>query len=196
MFRKLACAVAICAVLPLGAASASGPTYAVHHANEPAAAPDSGRIYFYRPSSIVGVMIEPAIKIDGVKVGDSSSGEYFYIDRPPGTYTISTSTEKEETVSVPLAVGQTVYVKFKVSMGFFVGHILPELVANDQAASEIMDCEFAGTDTPAAPDTTTATTTPAPASAATPTVTTPATTPASTQPTAPSDAPTATTPKN
>jgi hypothetical protein len=83
MLKKLACAALFCAVLPLGAASASGPTYAVHHPNEPAVAADMGRIYFYRSSSIMGMAIEPAIKIDGTKVGESSRGDYFYVDRPP-----------------------------------------------------------------------------------------------------------------
>jgi hypothetical protein len=174
MFRRLACAVVICSIIPLGAASASAPKYAVHHAIEPVVSPDLGRIYFYRPSSFAGMMLEPAIKIDGEKVGDSSSGDYFYIDRPPGTYTISTETEKEETVSVPLVAGQTVYVRFEVSMGLFVGHVLPELVANDQAGTEIGDCHFVGTDAPTAP-TPMATTTPP--TSATPMATTPATTP-------------------
>ncbi len=197
MFRKLACVVAICAVLPAGAAYASGPKYAVHHASEPAVSPDQGRIYFYRESSFAGMVLEPAIKIDGVKVGESSSGKYFYIDRPPGTYTISTTTEKEETTSVSLAAGQTIYVKTEVSIGFLAGHVSPELVTDDKAVSEIADCHFDGADAPA-----TAATTPAPAttsatSAAAPQPATPPT--AAAQPATPpaaTDAPAPTSPKN
>jgi hypothetical protein len=191
MFRKLACAVAICTVLPMGAAYASGPKYAVHHASEPAVSPDQGRIYFYRESSLAGVMLEPAIKIDGEKVGDSSSGDYFYVDRPPGTYTVSTKTEKDETVSVTLAAGQTVYVKTDVSMGLFVGHVSPELVADDQAASEIADCHFVGSDAPV-----TAATTPTPAATSTTAAaTSPATQPA-TAPAAPDAPAPVTSPRN
>jgi hypothetical protein len=191
MLKKLACAIFVCVVLPLGGASASGPTYAIHHPNEPAVAADMGRIYFYRSSGLLGFAMQPAVKIDGTKVGDSEPGNYFYVDRPPGTYTISTATEAEETVSVPLAAGQTVYVKTRVGMGFIVYRVSPEIVDNTQATDDIKDCDFVGTDAPAAA--TASATTPAPPSAATAT-TTPA--PSATQSTAPADSTTPTPPKN
>jgi hypothetical protein len=181
MFRKLACLVAICVVLPLGGAYASGPLYSEHHASEPAVSPDVGRIYFYRESSLFGLMVEAAIKIDGVKVGESSSGEYFYVDRPPGTYAISATTEKEEDLSVPLAAGQTVYVRTHPSMGLFAGHIIPEIVTEDRGLSEIKDTHFAGADTPAMPAATASSATPAtpaaPAAASAPAASAPAQTP-------------------
>jgi hypothetical protein len=193
MFRKLACVVAICAVLPLGGAYARGQVYSDHHASEPAVSAGMGRIYFYRESSFFGLAVEAAIKIDGVAVGESSSGDYFYVDRPPGTYAISATTEKEENLSVPLAAGQTVYVRTHPSMGFLVGHIIPEIVADDRGTSEIKDCHFAGTDAPAAAETTAtmapATTTPA----TTPAATTPVTPPAATPPA--TDSPAQTAPK-
>jgi len=149
MIRKFLCVVAICAIAPVSGALARSVTYAVHHPSEPAVSADMGRIYFYRESSIAGVVLEPAIKIDGVKVGNSSSGDYFYVDKAPGTYTVSTSTEKEETTQVTVTAGQTVYVKTRVSMGFFAGHVSPEVVDSDKAEKEIGDCDFVGTDTPA-----------------------------------------------
>jgi Protein of unknown function (DUF2846) len=189
MFRKLACAVAICAVLPVSAAYASSPKYSVHHAGEPAISSTAGRIYFYRESSLGGMMLEPAIKVDGNKVGESSSGDYFYVDMAPGTYTVSVSTEKDETTSVTVTAGQAVYVKTEVSMGFLVGHVSPEVVANDKAEAEIQDCHFVGKDAPPAA---TAATTPAPA---TPTpAAAPSTTP--TTPAAATGAPAQTPPQN
>jgi hypothetical protein len=160
MFRKLACVVAICVVLPLGGAYARGPLYSDHHASEPAVSPDAGRIYFYRESSLAGVLVESSIKVDGVAVGQSSSGEYFYVDRPPGTYTISATTEKEEDLSVTLAAGQTVYVRTHPAIGLFIGHIIPEIVNEDRGLSEIKDTHFAGTETPATPAATASSATP------------------------------------
>jgi hypothetical protein len=177
MFRKLACAVAICAVLPVSAAYASSPKYSVHHATEPAVGPTVGRIYFYRESSMLGMAMEPAIKVDGNKVGESSSGDYFYVDLAPGTHEVSTSTEKKETTSVTVTAGQTIYVKTEVSMGFLVGHVSPEVVPNDTAESEIQDCHFAGTDAPAAASPTmTSPSAQAPAGASSPAQATPAAT--------------------
>jgi hypothetical protein len=185
MVRKFVGIVALCTVLPVSAALAHGPVYAIHHLSEPAVSADMGRIYFYRESSIAGVVLEPTIKLDGVGVGDSESGRYFYIDRPAGTYTVSTSTEKEETTTVTVTAGQTVYVKTSVSMGFFVGHVSPEVVPSDTAAQEIRDCEFNGTDAPAAtPPMTQSPASPTPAAQA-PTPQTPA---------APTSQPPATTP--
>jgi hypothetical protein len=115
-------------------------------------------------------------------------GNYFYIDRPPGTYTITTTTEKEESVSVPLAAGQTVYVRFRVSFGVVLGHIIPALVDDTRGLSEIKDCHFAGAVAPAAAATPATTTDATPVATATP-VTPPAATPPAT------DSPAQTAPK-
>jgi hypothetical protein len=146
---RIAFAIMALAAVPLSAAYASGPKYAVHHLAEPAVSPDMGRIYFYRVSGLLGFGLQPSIEIDGVKVGKSVTSRYIYVDRPPGTYTISTTTEKEETVSVPLIAGQTVYVRFDVSMGLFLGHVSPVIVDSATAADEIKDCHFVEADAPA-----------------------------------------------
>ena len=151
---------------------AAGGTYAVLHSSEPALAADMGRIYLYRESSLFGVTIQPSIKIDGQDTGgDSHSGDYFYIDRPAGTYIISTSTEKKEQVSVTVVAGQSLYVKFEVSMGFLVGHVSPSVVDPQVAEGEIKDCDYRAPKviapppaTPAAPATSAPPATPAPAS--------------------------------
>jgi hypothetical protein len=151
MFRNLACAVLVCAVLPLGAAMAGEPTFAQHQAMEPAVQANMGRIYMYRPSSFAGAMLSPVVKVDGVDTSDMGSGDYFYVDRPAGTYNISATTEKTEGVDVPVVAGQTVYVRFHVSMGLFVGHVTPEIVDATKGSAEITECEFSGTDAAPAP---------------------------------------------
>lgn len=137
-------AALICAALPLVAACASGPTFNDMHASEPTLAADSGRIYFYRESSMLGAALQPAVKIDGTTIGDSVPGGYFYADRPAGTYKISTTTEKVEEINVPLAAGQTRYVRLHVGVGVFVGHVIPSLIDPDQGANEIKDCHYTG----------------------------------------------------
>jgi hypothetical protein len=81
--------------------------------------------------------------IDGVSAGGRSKpGDYFYVDRPAGTYKISTETEKEESTSVTVVAGQSVYVKFEVSMGLFAGHVSPSVVDTQTAEAEIKDCDW------------------------------------------------------
>jgi hypothetical protein len=148
MFRTQTYIVIVAALLaatPIAPAWAKADkSYATLHASEPTLDPANGRIYLYREGGIMGAAVQPAIRVNGEKVGDSSPGDYFYIDRPAGTYSISTKTEKSEELSVPLAAGQSVYVKFEVSMGFFVGHVLPSVVDAGKAADEIKDCDYDG----------------------------------------------------
>jgi hypothetical protein len=134
----------ICAALPLVAACAGGPTFTEMHASEPALAADSGRIYFYRESTMMGAALQPSVKIDGTAVGDAVPGGYFYVDRPAGTYKVSTTTEKEEDIDVKLAAGQIRYVRFDIGMGVFVGHIIPSIIDPDQGANDIKDCHYTG----------------------------------------------------
>lgn len=134
----LACA----AMLLLAACASSGPSFTQAQATVAPVAADSGRIFFYRPSSIVGVAVQPSIKLNGVVVGSSIPGGYFFVDRPAGSYKVSTATEVERDLSLTLDVGQTRYVRTDISMGFMAGHVSPELVDADKALKEIKDCHL------------------------------------------------------
>jgi hypothetical protein len=50
--------------------------------------------------------------------------------------------ERELTFAIEEA--QTRFVRLDVSMGFFVGHVYPNLVEPDKAESEIKDCHYIG----------------------------------------------------
>ncbi len=142
--RNIAFVVMAFAAVPASGAMAAGTnTYATLHASEPAIADGQGRIYFYRESGLFGLTIQPTIYIDGVTTGGSSKpGDYFYVDKPAGTYLVSTTTEKKNSVSVTVVAGQPVYVKTSVSMGFLVGHVSPEVIAPSTAEAEIKSCDY------------------------------------------------------
>lgn len=118
----------------LAGCASSGPTYQQMQSQISALPQGQGRIIIYRANSAFGAGIQPAIKIDGVKVGESVPNSFIYVDRPAGNYEISTSTEVKRSLSITLADQETKYVRTSVSMGFLVGHISPELV--DQAKGE------------------------------------------------------------
>jgi hypothetical protein len=130
-------------LLLLAACASSGPTFTQANAGAPAVAADQGRIYIYRVSSMLGAAVQPSVKLDGVKVGDSVPGGYFYVDRPAGSYKISTSTEVERDLTLTLEAGQIRYVRTEVSMGFMAGHVSPVLVDAAEAEKEIKDCHYA-----------------------------------------------------
>jgi len=142
--RTFALAFLVAAALPATVAWADDTgTYATRHASEPALAPGMGRIYLYREGGLMGAALQPTIMLNGESTGGRAKpGDYFYIDRPAGTYEISTTTEKKEAVPLTVEDGKSVYVKFTVSMGFFAGHVNPEVTDAAVAVPEIQDCDW------------------------------------------------------
>ena len=122
---------------------ASGPKYSTIKSTFPPLAQDSGRIYFYR-NSILGAAVQPAVKLNGNEVGTAKADGFFYVDRPAGNFTVETSTEVTRRLSLMLDTNQTRYVKLNISMGFFVGHVYPELVDNVTGEKEIIECKYTG----------------------------------------------------
>jgi hypothetical protein len=122
---------------------ASGPQYKVLHATEPPIGSGQGRIYIYRTSAL-GAAVQPDVDVNGEAVGSAVSHGYFFIDRPPGNYEISTTTEVKRSLSLTLEPAQTRYVRLNIGMGFFVGHVWPELRDNAVAEQEISDCHYIG----------------------------------------------------
>lgn len=106
---------------------------------------NSGRIYIYRTTAF-GAAIQPKVYINDEVVGKAVPKGVFYVDREPGNYVIKTSTEVKRTLSLTLDKGQIRYVRLKISMGFFVGHVYPELVDAETGESEIQDCRYIGKD--------------------------------------------------
>jgi hypothetical protein len=142
--KKCALAVLMLTAMPVSGAFGSGATtYATLHASEPPIAEGQGRFYFYREGGLMGAALQPSVYINGETTGARAKpGDYFYVDRPAGTYEIATTTEKKEAVTMSLVAGQSLFVRFDVSMGFLVGHISPTIIDPQQALKEISDCDF------------------------------------------------------
>lgn len=128
----------------LAAGCASGPQHNEMAASIPTLASDQGRVYFFRESSIFGVAIQPDIRLNGQVVGRSTPGGFFYVDEPPGSYTVSTRTEVERTVSLTLHAGETRYVRTTSGMGFLIGHVTPTLEDAESATQTIADLKYTG----------------------------------------------------
>ena len=138
-------------IVILSGCAVSGPKYAEHSKSIAPLASDKGRIYFFRDDSFVGGAVRPDILLNGKAVGESLPGGYFLIDKEPGNHTVSTSTEVDRTVEFVLASGETKYIKTSVSMGFFVGHVIPELVGETDALKAMKELTFAGYYDPSKP---------------------------------------------
>ena len=108
---------------PAAAATAAAPAAAP--APEMSGAP--GRIYFYR-ASILGTVLQPDVLINGKAVGKAVPKEYSYVDRPPGTYEVSTTLKDSRSLTFTLPPGASAYVEVNVIPGIIGGRAIPLLV--------------------------------------------------------------------
>jgi hypothetical protein len=115
---------------------ASGPAFNDAKASFTQVPTGSGRIFFYRSSSL-GAAVQPKVMLNGEKVGSAVPDGFFFVDRPPGDYDVSTSTEIKKDLTFHLDANQTRYVRLGVSMGLFAAHIYPELIDASVAIPEI-----------------------------------------------------------
>ena len=135
--------LAIVAASLLLSACASGTKFTEMSATIPAARPDQGRIYFYR-TAMVGLAVQPEVRLNGEKVGKAVPNGFFYVDRPAGNYQVATETEVEKKLTFTLQPGQVRYVRLDISMGFFVGHVYGLLIDEKKAKSEIASMNYIG----------------------------------------------------
>jgi hypothetical protein len=121
----------------------SGPKYSEMADSTPPIASSNGRVYVYRTSAL-GAAIQPNVVLDGTVVGKAVARGFFYVDCAPGNHRIATSTEVERELTFAVEEAQTRFVRLDVSMGFFIGHVYPNLIEPDKAKSEIKDCHYIG----------------------------------------------------
>ncbi len=136
--------LAVVACAALLAACASGPKHAEVQSSIPALKATEGRLYVYRSGSMLGAAIQPNVVVNGKVAGESKPGGFFFVDLPPGTVEVSTSTEVEKKLTLTLDAGQTRYVRTTVGFGLMVGRVYPELVDNAQGAKEITETSYTG----------------------------------------------------
>lgn len=133
-----------CALLSLFGCAASGPLYRDVAASIPPVPAGKGRIYFYRPDTMLGAAVTAEIRLNDRVVGRSERGSFFFVDSNPGNYSVATSTEVERRLTFTLAAGETRYVKTSISFGALVGRINPELSGAAVGKSDIMELHYTG----------------------------------------------------
>ncbi len=126
-------------------AACAGPRYGDVADRIPALEAGEGRIYFYQPETLNGDKVaQPAILVDGRKVGRSKSGRFFFVDRAPGDVEVITATDRKErkdALKVPLAAGQTRYVRVDVAGG---RQVLRLEASADEAVQAMKDLRYWG----------------------------------------------------
>jgi len=132
VLKKLVVGIAL-AIL---AGCASGPGFKDVSSKIPPVSVDNGRIFFYRVAAM-GAAVQPDVMLNKQKVGSAVPQGFFYADRPAGDYEVTTTTEIKKSLTFHLDAGQIRYVRLNIGMGFFVGHVYPELVEDSAGSREI-----------------------------------------------------------
>ncbi|HVB82699.1 MAG TPA: DUF2846 domain-containing protein [Candidatus Binataceae bacterium] len=142
-FTRLSNIVAVCVLGLALAACASGPLYSEMQGKIPNLAAYAGRIYIYR-TGIIGAGVQPAVEINGLAVGSTKPEGFFYVDRPPGNYTITASIDVDRPLSLTLDAGQTRYVRLDVGFGWVVPSVHLELVPDAEGEKDISALHYTG----------------------------------------------------
>jgi hypothetical protein len=129
------------ATIGLAGCATQGVPYKDQEAKLPQLAASDGRVFVYRSSSL-GFAVQPTVYLNGAAIGTAVPNAVYFVDRPKGTYEISTSTEVEKKVTFVLDPGEVKYVRLTPTFGLLVGRIVPELVAKDEATKELLDLTF------------------------------------------------------
>jgi len=127
-------------LLPLSGC-ATGAKYTEVASTLPPLAPSQGRIYFYRPSAL-GTAVQPAINLNGQKVGTAKPHGFYFVDRAPVFFKVTAATETEKKLTFTLEPNQERFVRLRIQMGVMVGRIVPELVDKADAERELGKLSF------------------------------------------------------
>lgn len=82
------------------------------------------------------------VYLNGVEIGGSQPWAFYFVDRAPGNYVVSTTTEVEKHLSFTLSAGEERFVRLKPTFGLMVGRIVPELIARDEALNELKELRY------------------------------------------------------
>lgn len=146
---KNACLLIVLAVSAIGCAS--GVAYSDYRTTLKPIPEDHGRVWFYRPSKMVGAAVQPKVHLtteptEGKEdtsghewqvVGKAQAGAYFVVDRAPGIYGVKCTTEWKNERTVEFVKGEERYMRMTIAPGLFVGHILVGEATTEKAEKEI-----------------------------------------------------------
>jgi hypothetical protein len=123
---------------------ASGIKHKDMEASIPTLQTDEGRIYFMRSASMFGAALQPSIRLDGIEVGTSKPGGFFYVDSRPGNHEVMCATEVEKKLTFTLDKGEIKYVRTSIGLGVIAGRVTPELVSREEAQKELPELSYTG----------------------------------------------------
>ena len=130
--------LAVIILLVLSACAQSGVPYAKAVAALPPLAKDEARVFVYRDSSF-GLMVQPTLLFDGVKIGQATPKSFIALRVKAGEHRLSTTTETETAMALNVKPGEEIYVRVSMAMGLLLGRMEFSRVTPEQGREDMQD---------------------------------------------------------
>lgn len=105
-------------------------------------APGKAGIYVYRNESM-GAAIKMDVAINGQPLGQTAAKTYLYKEVPPGKYTITSTAENTDTLSIDAKAGTLSFIWQEVKMGFMVARSKLQLVSETEGRKGVLETSLA-----------------------------------------------------
>lgn len=127
-----------------GCSTPVGTNYTAMSVSLPAPKPGEGRIYFYTPKVGFGSDVQPEIRLNGALVGFAVPNGFFYVDRPAGRYEATGKAAGDGRIELPLAAGETRYVRAFAPSAFSVNAVHFLLVPATEGRADMAALVYSG----------------------------------------------------
>lgn len=127
-----------------GCAAPVGTNYTAMSVSLPPVKPGEGRVFFYTPRVRFGANVQPEIKLNGTLVGFAVPSGFFYVDRPPGRYEGTGKTAADGRIEIPLAAGESRYVRAFAPSAFSVNAVHFLLVPATEGQADMAGLVYSG----------------------------------------------------
>jgi hypothetical protein len=142
--RGFALAALASLALLAGCGGPVGTNYTAMSVSMPAVKPGEGRVFFYTPSVRFGGDVQPEIRLDGTLVGFAVPSGFFYVDRPAGRYEATGKAAADGRIEIPLAAGETRYVRAFAPSAFSVNAVHFLLVPATEGQADMAGLVYSG----------------------------------------------------
>jgi hypothetical protein len=137
--------LAILALALLAACAAPvGTSYTAMSVSLPPVKAGESRVFFYTPALRFGGDVQPEIRVNGTLVGFAVPSGFFYVDRPAGRYEATGKTAADGRLELPLAAGETRYVRATAPSAFSVNAVHLLLVPATEGQADMAGLVYSG----------------------------------------------------
>jgi hypothetical protein len=130
--------------LLVGCGAPVGTSYTEMSVSLPPVKAGESRVFFYTPALRFGGDVQPEIRVNGTLVGFAVPSGFFYVDRPAGRYETTGKTAADGRLELPLAAGETRYVRATARSAFSVNAVHLLLVPATEGQADMAGLVYSG----------------------------------------------------